>query len=343
MNWADQEYAIGRGIAAIRHKRSKHLQPFVRAAIESQLAGLLQAATGSTFPNVAAAQLADIPIPDIDGETQSALASVLGALDDKIDLNRRMNETLEGMARAIFKDWFVDFGPVRAKAEGRQPPGLAPDIAALFPDKLDDDDKPMGWARGTLGSIATVNPESWSAASCPESVDYVDLANTKWGMIESTVHYDWDKAPSRARRILRSGDTIIGTVRPGNGSFAPIGREGLTGSTGFAVLRPKQPHFREILYYAATSPENIERLSHLADGAAYPAVRPEIVAATELIIASEAIATIFFQLTAPYMDRVEANKQENRTLSALRDLLLLKLMSGEVRLKEGSSFAQGAA
>ena len=62
-----------------------------------------------------------------------------------------MNETLEAMARAIFKDWFVDFGPVRAKAEGRQPPGLAPEIAALFPDALDDEDKPVGWVSGRIG------------------------------------------------------------------------------------------------------------------------------------------------------------------------------------------------
>ena len=76
---------------------------------------------------------------------QDAIASILGALDDKIDLNRRMNETLEAMARAIFKDWFVDFGPTRAKMEGRAP-YLAPEIWALFPDRLDDEGKPEGWS-----------------------------------------------------------------------------------------------------------------------------------------------------------------------------------------------------
>ena len=80
--------------------------------------------------------------------SSDAIASILGALDDKIDLNRRMNETLEAMARAIFKDWFVDFGPTRAKMEGRAP-YLAPDIWALFPDRLDDEGKPEGWASRT--------------------------------------------------------------------------------------------------------------------------------------------------------------------------------------------------
>ncbi len=90
-----------------------------------------------------------IPAPPV--SEQKAIASVLGALDDKIELNRRMNETLEAMARAIFKDWFVDFGPTRAKLEGRLP-YLAPDIWSLFPDRLDEEGKPDGWTTSTTGS-----------------------------------------------------------------------------------------------------------------------------------------------------------------------------------------------
>ena len=116
MNWADQRYAIGRGVAAIRHRDETALQPFVRAVIEFELAELLTQATGSTFPNVSAHQLATIPYPNLDKTEQRAIAHVLGTLDDKIELNRRMNETLEAIARALFKSWFIDFDPVRAKA-----------------------------------------------------------------------------------------------------------------------------------------------------------------------------------------------------------------------------------
>ena len=119
MNWADQKYAIGRGVAAIRHRWAPKLQPFVRAVIEFELPDLLAQATGSTFPNVSASQLAAIPYPSLSTVEQHAIAHILGTLDDKIALNRRMNETLEAMARALFKDWFVDFGPTRAKMEGR--------------------------------------------------------------------------------------------------------------------------------------------------------------------------------------------------------------------------------
>ncbi len=151
MNWADQEYAIGRGIAAIRHKLKPKLQPLVRAVIEQHLPALLQAATGSTFPNVSGPQLASIPFPSLKPSAAVAIASILGALDEKIELNRRMNETLEAIARAFFKDWFVDFGPTRAKMEGRGP-YLAPDIWSLFPDRLDDEGKPEGWKREPLGT-----------------------------------------------------------------------------------------------------------------------------------------------------------------------------------------------
>ena len=94
-----------------------------------------------------------------DWHVQRAIAGLLGALEDKIDLNRCMNETLEAMARAIFKDWFVDFGPTRAKAEGRAP-YLAPELWDLFPDALDGEGKPVGWTLAPLSMLAEVNPES---------------------------------------------------------------------------------------------------------------------------------------------------------------------------------------
>jgi len=246
------------------------------------------------------------------------------------------------MARAIFKDWFVDFGPTRAKAEGRVP-YLAPEIWELFPDALDDEDKPEGWGFTTLAELAALNPESWSKNTAPEEIEYVDLANTKWGVIEATQRYDWSKAPSRAQRILRVGDTIVGIVRPANGSYSFIRVDGLTGSTGFAVLRPKRPEHTEFVYLAATSPESIERISHLADGAAYPAVRPDVVAATEVLLSDDGLISCFSKTVGPMMSQMEANKLHNQTLVHIRDLLLPKLMSGEIRLCEAEKSVETAA
>lgn len=281
-----------------------------------------------------------VPAPPL--STQSAIASVLAALDDKIDLNRRMNETLEAMARALFKDWFVDFGPTRARAEGREP-CLAPDIWSLFPDRLDDEGKPEGWEWRSLSHYASLNPESWTAKTYPPEVSYVDLSNTKWGAVESVDVLARENAPSRAQRILREGDTIVGTVRPANGSYALIGRAGLTGSTGFAVLRPKQPVSREIIYLAATAPENIEHLSHLADGAAYPAVRPDVVLATDVVAPGDELVAAFHRIVAPLHDKIAANRIEIADLATTRDYLLPKLMSGEIRVRDAAKIAEAAA
>ena len=276
-----------------------------------------------------------IPIPPLD--EQRAIAHILGTLDEKIELNRRMNQTLEEMARAMYKDWFVDFGPTRAKLEGREP-YLPPELWDLFPDHLVDSDLgeiPDGWEIKALSDYASLNPESWSKKNFPNDIEYVDLANTKWGTVESTQLHSWETAPSRARRVLRQGDTIVGTVRPGNGSYSLVGKNGLTGSTGFAVLRPQQHRFRDLVYLAATDPENIEWLAHRADGAAYPAVRPEVVAESQVVTPVERTDLLhcFSEMSGPLLDKIEGNQTERQSLMALRNELLPNLVSGQLRLE----------
>jgi type I restriction enzyme S subunit len=292
--------------------------------------------SGSAIPSTSRESFYNLSVRVPPLSEQRVIAAVLGSLDDKIEVNRRMSETLEGIARAIFKSWFVDFDPVRAKMEGRDP-SLAPDIAALFPDRLVETDKgetPERWESRPISDLAELNPESWSRADYPPQVEYVDLAKTKWGEISDVQMFERADAPSRAQRVLRPGDTIVGTVRPGNGAYALIGREGLTGSTGFAVLRPKRQTDREFIYLAATQRSVIDHLAHLADGAAYPAVRPQVVADVEATISDPDVLPAFSKITGPLLDRIELNRSQSRTLAALRDLLLPKLMSGEIRVKD---------
>ena len=295
---------------------------------------IINSATGSTVKHTSPSRIEQFRTKIPPFSEQQSIAHILGTLDDKIELNRRQNATLEAMAQAIFKDWFVDFGPVRAKMEGRQPEGMSREIADLFPDRLDDEGKPEGWKWGTLGEYAQLNPESWSKKNYPDKICYVDLSNTKWGTIESISHYEKEKAPSRAQRVLRIGDTIIGTVRPGNGSFAYIGCNGLTGSTGFAVLRPRKEIYKEFIYCAATDKYNIERISFLADGGAYPAVKAEIVLDTHVCICRESVMKVFSMLLADIMKKIEENKKQNLNLALIRDTLLPKLISGELRVPD---------
>ena len=286
----------------------------------------------------------EVPVPPIEG--QRAIAHILGTLDDKIELNRRMNETLEAMARSIFKARFVDFEPVRAKMDGRWQrgqtlPGLPEHLYDLFPDRLVDSESgeiPEGWRMGSLSEFSLLNPESWTKRTRPSGIRYVDLSNTKWGRIESVADYKEEEPPNRAQRVLRPLDTIVGTVRPGNGSYALIVDEGLTGSTGFAVLRPLRREFSEFVYLAATARENIERLSNLADGGAYPAVRPEIVSATQVPHAGKELLNEFSRLVSLILAGIADNVHSSRSLAQLRDTLLPKLISGELRIADAEKF-----
>ena len=273
--------------------------------------------------------------PDI--QTQEKIASILSSLDDKIELNRKMNETLEEMARAIFKSWFVDFDPVHAKARGEKPAGMPDEIADLFPSEFVHSNQlnkliPKGWEVKPISCLANLNSKSWTNKNAPQKVRYLDLANTKNGEISLIIEYLFPEAPSRARRVLSIGDTIIGTVRPGNRSFAYISDDGLTGSTGFAVMTPKQFAFKEFVFLALTEDSSIDYFAHLADGAAYPAVRPEVVANIEFVIPPENIVKAFSITTADLLVKIGLNRKQNIELSVIRDSLLPKLISGEIEV-----------
>ena len=334
-----EKYVVSQSQFYLRPRLAEAIPEFITAYFKTPqgrhdlLANTSQVGVPSIAKPVTYLRSIEIPVPPL--SEQRAIAHVLGTLDDRIELNRRMSETLEAMARALFKSWFVDFDPVRAKMEGRDT-GLPKEIADLFPDRLVDSELrpiPEGWSLGKLHDIASLNPESWNARNAPGDVAYVDLANTKWGHIETVEVHPWSVAPSRARRVLRPGDTIVGTVRPGNGSYALIGGEGLTGSTGFAVLRPRTSNAREIVWCAATSRGNIDRLAHLADGGAYPAVHPHAVAQTRIVLSDASVRRAFSSLTAGWFDRMENNKRASRKLAAMRDALLEPLVSGESRVR----------
>lgn len=289
--------------------------------------------SGSVQDKLTQASLNRLPVFFPDRRARERGVDLLGALDDKIELNRRMAETLEAQARALFRSWFVDFDPVRARAEGRSA-GLPDPLAALFPARFTDDGLPDGWVSATIADFARLNPESWTAATRPDHIEYVDLANTKWGRIEVTSSFNANDAPSRAQRVTRIGDTIVGTVRPGNGAYALINTEGLTASTAFAVLRPRNSRDIAFVYLALTDARNIESLASLADGGAYPAVRPGLVAETSAIRPSEVVLRAFNEVAQPLLSRVQNALTESTTFAALRDTLLPKLISGELRIRD---------
>ncbi|MCK9463919.1 MAG: restriction endonuclease subunit S [Proteobacteria bacterium] len=331
-----REAATNQACCAMIPERTRCEPRFLFYALKYHRGDFLQIASGGAQRNLSGGLIRRFAINVPPLEEQRAIAYILGTLDDKIELNRRMNETLEAMARALFKSWFVDFDPVRAKVEGRDT-GLPKEIADLFPSRFVESELgevPEGWGAAAVGDLSSLNPEAWSKETRPAIINYVDLSNTKWGRIETVTLYARQDAPSRAQRVLRPNDTIVGTVRPGNGSYAFIADDGLTGSTGFAVLRPLKIEYAEFVYFAATAVENIETLSHLADGGAYPAVRTEVVAATQVVKADDAVVERYSLITRPLLAKMAENERESSILAAMRDSLLPKLISGEVRVKD---------
>ncbi|NHO41861.1 DNA polymerase beta domain-containing protein region [Acetobacter fabarum] len=330
---------VARAVAVLRLKEQKNAR-FLRYAFSSpDVKNTIRNWCNTTVqPTLNLADIKKIPISWPPNAAREAITTILGSLDDKIDLNRRMNETLEAMARALFRDWFVDFGPTRAKIAG-EAPYLAPELWELFPDRLDDEGKPEEWLDGTIGNWANLNSLSWKRQNYPETVNYLDLSSVKHGIINDISQMSAQEAPSRAQRILRTGETVIGTVRPGNGSYAYIDREGLTGSTGFACFYAEDKKFREFVYFALTDKENIDRLTHLADGGAYPAVRPDVVADTACTL-SEQTVSAFHTVVSSWMNKISTNNIESHTLAQLRDLLLPKLMSGEISIRDAKKMVE---
>jgi type I restriction enzyme S subunit len=284
-------------------------------------------AVGATMPSLNTKLLSEMNVIFPPMNEQVAIARILSVLDAKIELIEQMNKTLEAIGKAIFKHWFIDFEFPNEEGTPYKSSG-----GEMAHNEELGREIPKGWEVGTVQDLSELNPETWSENTAPNEIKYVDLSNTKWGKIEQTQRYLWKDAPSRAQRVLRPGDTIIGTVRPGNGSFSLVGEEGLTGSTGFAVLRPRKEIYEKFVYMISTSAENIERLSHLADGAAYPAVRPDVVLATQTVLPPGSLMERFASVANPIMTKMSYNDKESSILAALRDGLLPKLMSGKIRV-----------
>jgi type I restriction enzyme S subunit len=250
---------------------------------------------------------------------QRSIASVLAALDDKIDLNRRMNETLEAMARAIFKDWFVDFGPSRAKMEGRAP-YLAPEIWKLFPHRLDDAGKPEGWAVGCLEDLFVLQRGFDLPSEKRINGPYAVMA--AGGL--NGFHNEF-MAIGPGVTTGRSG--VLGNVFFVHENFWPLNTSLWVKS--FNTATPAYAYF--IL-------KNIDIAMYNA-GSAVPTLNRNHIHSLPLPVPRKATIVAFDEIVMPLLKRQRANENESITLSGARDLLLPKLMSGEIRVKDAEKIA----
>jgi type I restriction enzyme S subunit len=296
---------------------------------------IVRHAHGATMPNLNTSILSALPFVLPPLPEQHRIAHFLGTLDDKIDLNRQMNRTLDEIARTLFRSWFVDFDPVRTKADGRQPEGMDAETAALFSDRFVDSDLgpiPEGWEVRSIDDVADVNRSSLKTSDQWESLRYVDISSTKEGNISEVIEYERGQEPSRAKRRLHHGDTVLSTVRPDRRSYflALNPPSDLIASTGFAVLSPDTVPW-SYLHSALTRNEVFETLGNLADGGAYPAIRPGVIGSLPVAVPDNPVVLdSYHRFAGPFYELAAQNRQEALTLAELRDTLCPMLLLGRV-------------
>ncbi len=313
---------------------------------DTQNSLLALASAGATRPALTKAMLENLEVPRVDIDDQRAIASVLTTLDEKIELNRRMNETLEGMAQAIFRDWFVDFGPVRRKAAGELDPiaimgGLTPDsaraveLAALFPAAFGNDGLPVGWQCLHLSDIASQGKGSVNPQSQPETVfEHYSLPAFDKGQepsmdAGSTIKSNKTPVPSGAILLSKLNPEILRVWLPNDHSGAVQ-----IASTEFLVFVPKPGTSRSLLFALLRDPDFRTLMQGMVTGTSksHQRISPPALLAQEVIATDPTLFPAFAALVDPMLERLLANRAESRTLSETRDYLLPRLMSGAVRV-----------
>ena len=281
-------------------------------------------------------RLSDLPIPDLPLIEQLSIASILGALDDKIELNRRMNETLEAMARAIFKDWFVDFGPTLAKMEGRAP-YLAPDLWLLFPDRLNDEGKPQGWEVMSIYECANViygapfSSKLFGLEKIGQPLIRIrDLVSEDPGVWTSELHPKGYK--------VKLGDIVVGM----DGEFRAYLWGGCEAwlNQRVCVFAPKPGYTAAFVRNSILEPLAQVEATEIATTVIH--LGKNDIDRFQAIYPTQPLLERYNSLCQPLYDAIVANKQASRTLAETRDLLLPKLMSGEIWVRDAETLAEAA-
>jgi type I restriction enzyme S subunit len=285
------------------------------------VAWILNQAIGATMPNLNTGILRSIPVRYPDRDIQARISSVLSAYDDLIDNNSRRIEILEEMARRLYEEWFVHF-----RFPGHEEASFKEGELGRIPE---------GWEVQELGNVAQVNPEAIKPKSAPDEVHYIDIASVSPGRIDKAETMQFSDAPGRARRIVRFGDVLWSCVRPNRRSCAMVvePKKDTVASTGFAVLRAESIS-KHYLYQYVRADQFVSYLVNRATGAAYPAVKASDFKEAMIIVPQGDVLSHFDKAVAPMRSLIHRWERKNANLRAQRDLLLPKLVSGEIDVSE---------
>jgi type I restriction enzyme S subunit len=335
-------YNAARAIGVLRFQNQEEV-PFIRwCLLTTPIHELMVAWSNTTVQTTLnLKEIKKIPIPWPPKEERNAIARILGSLDDKIELNRQMNETLEAMARAIFQSWFVDFDPVRAKAEGRKPSGINAETAALFPDGFEEVDMrevPKGWGIGIADDIC----EKISDGS-----HYSPKENDEGPCIIGTVKDmdDFDFNLNSCKRITideyeklvktdckpKCGDVLLSKDGTMGIPHLYIGHQDLVILSSIAIFRPKKEIYSHYLYWFLKSELFQSNLSTYSSGSVLTRMVCRDLKRIEILCPDEKILQEFLSHVKVLHSQIIQNCEQSRTLAEIRDALLPKLMSGEIQ------------
>lgn len=253
----------------------------------------------------------EINLPDVD--QQKRIADTLSAYDDLIENNRRRIELLEESAQQLYKEWFVRF-----RFPGHEHVKII-------------DGVPEGWTKTVLGEVALTNAKSHKAKELPETINYIDISSVETGTIGDVTTLKSEDAPGRARRIAKHGDVIWSNVRPNLKAYALVQHpdEFDVFSTGFTVISAGTVPYL-FLYQFVTTSDFVSHLVNHATGTSYPAVRPPDFEKADIIVPTKNLLEQYQETCEPSFNLIHKLKEQNSYLSEARDLLLPKLMSGEI-------------
>lgn len=301
-----------KSVAILKPSPDKITSHFLYYSLAADQAGLVNSAGGAAQKNLLLGELRrfSIKVPSL--SVQNEITSILSTYDDLIENNRRRMALLEESARLLYQEWFV-----RLRFPGHEHTRIINGV-------------PKGWNLRRLDEIAVLNRENLKGSFDGE-IDYVDISSVTPGLINEKASYAFRDAPSRARRVVRHGDVIWSCVRPNRRSYAVIWQPPptLIVSTGFAVITPLLVP-TSFLYQAVTTDQFVGYLENHARGAAYPAVVAGDFERARILTPPKVVLSLFDDIASPLLTQSNNLSQQNDKLRTARDLLLPKLMSGEI-------------
>ncbi len=331
--------AIGQNLVVLRSDGNRVLPEFLRWLVRGpdwwdQVSKYIN--VGAVFDSLKCREIPhfELTIPPI--EDQHQISAILGAIDHRIALLRETNATLESIAQALFKSWFVDFAPVHAKQQGIAPEGLDEATAALFPDGFEESELglvPKGWTVGELGDVLSLRNERTKPSAHTQSLPYVPIEaiSAKSPFLNE---YKSGEEANSSLILFRKGDVLFGAMRPYFHKVCSAPFDGVTRTTVFTLIS-KNPLASAFALFQAYQDATVDYATQHSEGSTIPYAKwSKSLEKMPIVIPPATLQERFSEITSLFIESANENLRKAQTLSTIRDSLLPRLISGQLRLTD---------